>query len=193
MKTLRQQTAVIVAGPAGAGKSTLAVVVARLMPAVLIDIDVTPGTIDPLLAGEARTLARAAAYEALTDAAVAAARSGAHVAVAAPFTEERRDVRAWDHLRERLAGAGAEAVLAWIRVPDADLLERLAARSAGRDEAKLADPATWLRAVNAGTPPSAPHIEIDGTRSAEEAAGDLLAALAAREHTSSQQPAGCAS
>ena len=140
MQTLRQQTVVMVTGPAGAGKSTIAVVLARALPAVLIDNDVTPGTIDPLLAGEARREARAAAYDALTDAALDAARSGAHVVVAAPLSEERRDARAWDHLCDRFADAGAQAVLAWIRVPAGDLLERLAARSADRDEVKLANP-----------------------------------------------------
>lgn len=177
MNTLRQQTAVMVSGPAGAGKSTIAVVLARVLPAVLIDNDVTPGTIDPLLTGEARSDARAAAYDALTDAALDAARSGAHVVVAAPFSEERRDASIWGHLRDRFADAGAEAVLAWIRVPADDLLERLAARSADRDEVKLANPAVWLREADPATPPSAPHIEIDGTRPADEAAGALLAAL----------------
>jgi predicted kinase len=196
MKTLRQQTAVIVAGPAGAGKSTLAVVVARALPAALIDIDVTVGTIDPLLTGDARSVARAAAYEALADAAVAAARSGAHVVVAAPFTQERRNPRAWANLCERFAGAGAEAVLAWIRVPDACLLERLETRSAGRDATKLADSAGWLREADAATAPSVPHIEVDGTCPADAAACTLLAALASREGPARSQPdgspAGCA-
>ena len=177
MQTLRQQTVVMVTGPAGAGKSTIAVVLARALPAVLIDNDVKPGTIDPLLAGEARREARAAAYDALTDAALDAARSGAHVVVAAPLSEERRDARAWDHLCDRFADAGAQAVLAWIRVPAGDLLERLAARSADRDEVKLANPEAWLREADPGTPPDAAHIEIDGKLPAEEAAGALLAAL----------------
>jgi predicted kinase len=194
MQTLHQQTAVIVAGPPGAGKSTLAAVVARELPAVLIDIDVNVGTVDPRLAGEARRVARAAAYEALADAAVAAARSGRHVVIAAPFSREQHDTRAWQHLSERLAEAGAEAVLAWIRVSDDCLLERLAARSADRDAAKIADPAGWLREANTGRAPSVPHIEVDGTSSADAAASALIAALAARESRQPQaSPAGCAS
>jgi predicted kinase len=196
MPTLRQQTAVIVAGPPGAGKSKLAEVVARELPAVLIDIDVTVGTIDPRLTGEARRVARAAAYGALADAAVAAAQSSAHVVVAAPFTQERRDPRAWTRLCERFAGAGAEAVLAWIRVPDACLLERLATRSADRDATKLADPGGWLREADPGTAPSVPHVEVDGTCSADAAARALLAALAAREgmapRRAQESPARCA-
>jgi predicted kinase len=194
MKTLHQQTAVIVAGPPGAGKSTLAAVVARELPAVLIDIDVTVATVDPLLAGEARRVARAAAYEALADAAAAVARSGRHVAIAAPFSREQHDTRAWQQLSERLSAAGAEAVLAWIRVSDECLLERLAARSADRDATKLADPAGWLLEANTGRAPSVPHIEVDGTSSAVAAASALIAALAARESRQPQTtPAGCAS
>ncbi len=177
MKTLRQQTAVIVTGPAGAGKSTIAVVLARALPAVLIDNDVTPGTIDPLLTGEAR---RDRAARGLRRAHGRGSGGGAQRRPRGGRGAVQRGAARRARLgspARPLCRAGAEAVLAWIRVPDADLLERLAARSAGRDEAKLANPAAWLREADPGTPPSAPHIEIDGTCPAEEAAGALLAAL----------------
>ena len=66
----------------------------------------------------------------------------------------------------------------WLRVPEGTLLERLAARGAERDAAKLANPADWLREASAGTPPSVPHIELDGTPAADVTACALLAELA---------------
>jgi mannitol-1-/sugar-/sorbitol-6-phosphatase len=181
MTEIRNQTVVIVAGAAGSGKSTVAAVAARALPAALLDIDVTFGPIVPLLAGHARTVVREAIYEGLAETAANAAQAGASVVIAAPFTRERRDPHAWERLRERCAEAGAEAVMAWLRVPDAMLLERLAVRGAGRDAAKLANPAAWLCEATPEVPPTVPHIELDGTRPAGETARALLAALAARE------------
>lgn len=181
MREIRNQTVVVVAGAAGSGKSTVAAVVARALPAALIDIDVTFGPIVPLLAGHSRRVVRGAIYEALVDTAASAARAGAHVVIAAPFTRERRDPLAWEQLCERCAEAGAEAVLAWMRVPGATLIERLAARAADRDASKLANPAEWLREASPETPPNVPHIELDGTRAVDLTARALLAELAARE------------
>jgi mannitol-1-/sugar-/sorbitol-6-phosphatase len=181
MREIRNQTVVVVAGAAGSGKSTVAAVAARALPAALIDIDVTFGPIVPLLAGHSHRVVRGAIYEALVDTAANAARAGAHVVIAAPFTRERRDPLAWEQLCERCAEAGAEAVLAWMRVPGATLIERLAARAADRDASKLANPAEWLREASPETPPNVPHIELDGTRAVDVTARALLAELAARE------------
>jgi predicted kinase len=178
MTEIRNQMVVVVAGPPGSGKSTVAAAVARALGAALIDIDVTFAPIVPLFGEHPRSVLREAIYAGLTDTAVAAAQTGVHVVVAAPFTRERRDARAWGELRDRLAEAGAQAHLVWLRVPDATLLERLAARGAGRDASKLANPADWLREASPGTPPSVPHIELDGTPAADVAACALLAELA---------------
>ena len=181
MREIRTQTIVVVAGAAGSGKSTVAAVVARALPAALLDIDVTFGPIAPLLAGHRGGVVRGAIYEALAETAASAARAGAHVVIAAPFTRERRDPLAWENLSDRWGQAGAEAVLAWMRVPGATLIERLAARAAERDAAKLADPATWLLEASPELPPSVPHIELDGTRAPDMTARALLDELAARE------------
>jgi predicted kinase len=172
---------VVVAGAAGSGKSTVAAVVARALPAVLIDIDVTFGPIVPLLARHSPDVVREAIYEGLVDSAAGAAQAGAHVVIAAPFTRERRDPRAWGELCDRCAEAGAEAVLVWMRVPEATLRERLAARGAERDASKLANLDEWLRETSPETPPNVPHIELDGTRAADVAARALLTELAGRE------------
>ena len=178
MTEIRNQMVVVVAGPPGSGKSTVAALVARELRAALIDIDVTFAPVVPVLSGHPRGRVRDAIYAGLVDAAVAAAQTGVDVVVAAPFTRERRDAHAWGELRDRFAGAGAEAVLVWLRVPEATLLERLAARGAARDAAKLANPAGWLREASAETPPSARHIELDGAPAADVAACALLAELA---------------
>jgi predicted kinase len=181
MTEIRNQTVVVLAGAAGSGKSTVAAIVARALPAALLDIDVTFGPIAPLLAGHSRSVVREAIYEALVDTAAGAAQAGAHVVIAAPFTRERRDPSAWEQLCDRWAEAGAEAVLAWMCVPEATLVKRLAARGAERDAPKLANLAEWLRDASPETPPNAPHIELDGTRAAHVTARVLLTELAARE------------
>jgi predicted kinase len=190
MTEIPNQTVIVVAGAAGSGKSTVAAVVARAFPAALLDIDVTFGPVVPLLAGHSPAVARAAFYDALVDTAAHAAAAGASVVIAAPFTRERRDPRAWQRLSERCADAGAEAVLVWLRTPATTLIERLAARGAGRDAAKLANPSEWLREATPELPPVAPHIELDGTRPAEATARALLAELAAR---AGKAPAACSS
>jgi predicted kinase len=179
----RNQTVIVVAGAAGSGKSAVAAVVARALPAALLDIDVTFGPVVPLLAGHSHAVVREAIYEALVETAAQAAGLGASVVIAAPFTRERRDPPAWQRLADRCADAGAEAMLVWLHVPEATLIERLAARGAPRDATKLANPAEWLRESSPEVPPNAPHLELDGTRPADLTADALLAELAARAET----------
>ncbi|MDX6540455.1 MAG: hypothetical protein QOI71_2065 [Gaiellales bacterium] len=181
MREIRNQTVVVLAGAAGSGKSTVAAVAARALPAALLDIDVVYGPIVPLVGGHSHGVVREAIYEGLVETAVRAAEAGASVVIAAPFTRERRDPRAWERLSDRCADAGAEAVLVWLRVPEATLVERLAARGAGRDAAKMANTADWLREAMPEVPPGVPHIELDGTLPAHVTAHALLAELAARE------------
>jgi predicted kinase len=191
MKDLPNQIAVVVTGAPGSGKSTVGAAVARALRAPLIDIDVTFGPIVPLLDGQPRGVVRDAFYEALVDTAAGAVRCGGHVVVAAPFTRERRDARAWGAVCERFAAAGAEAVLVWMRLPGDSVMERLAARAAERDAAKLADPAAWLSEASPETPPGVAHIELDGSWAADVAARALLAELAAREGTARRMPTAC--
>src|SRR5258705_13182040 len=158
MPELRHQTVVIVAGPPGAGKSTVAPQLARALGAASIDIDATFSPIVPLLGTHPRDVVRDAIYESLIASAEGSLRAGVHVVVAAPFTGERRDRLAWDRLSTRLSASGAAAVLVWLHAPRELLLERLAARAATRDADKLADPASWLREAEPEVPPVVPHI-----------------------------------
>jgi predicted kinase len=187
MLELRPQTVVIVAGPPGAGKSTVAVRIARALGAAWIDIDATFSPIVPLLGPHPREVVRAAIYESLVAAAEAALEAGVHVVVAAPFTRERRDPEAWERLAARLSAGGAVAELVWLHAPSELLLERLATRGATRDADKLADPASWLREAEPEAPPLGPHIAVDATDTREDAVAQILPELgehgrAAGEH-----------
>ncbi|MEP6812417.1 MAG: ATP-binding protein [Actinomycetota bacterium] len=179
MPELRHQTVVIVAGPPGAGKSTVARPIARAIGAASIDIDETFGPVVPLLVGHPREPVRAAIYASLLATAETSLAAGLHVVVAAPFTAERRDPDAWERLSTRLAARGARTVLVWIHAPAHQLLERLAARGASRDAEKLADPAAWVR--EAELPPSVPHVAIETTGTTERAVEQILRELGARD------------
>ncbi|MDX6410761.1 MAG: hypothetical protein QOE91_277 [Gaiellaceae bacterium] len=181
MPELRHQTVVIVAGPPGAGKSTVAAQLARALGAASIDIDATFSPIVPLLDAHPRDVVRDAIYESLLASAEASLRAGVHVVVAAPFTRERRDRLAWDRLSTRLSSSGAAAVLVWQHAPRELLLERLAARAATRDADKLADPASWLRQAEPEVAPVVPHIAVDATDTSAHAVEKILRALVERE------------
>lgn len=190
MPELRQQTVVIVAGPPGTGKSTVAPRIAHALRAASIDIDATFSPIVPLLGAHPRELVRAAIYESLVAAAEASLEAGIHVVVAAPFTRERRDPLAWDRLSARLSSRDAAAVLVWLHAPSEALLERLAARGEPRDADKLADPASWLREAEPESPPTGPHIAVDATDTTDHAVEQILRELVERDRAAAEYLAG---
>jgi predicted kinase len=177
MPELLHQTVVIVAGPPGVGKSTVAPAIARELGAASIDIDSTFSPVVPLLEEHAVPAVREAIYESLVATIESSLQAGVHVVIAAPFTRERRDPLAWDRLSTRLSSHGAEAVLVWMHAPRDVLLERLATRGASRDADKLADPASWLREAEPEAPPAVPHIAVDATDEPEQALDRILSEL----------------
>ena len=191
MPELRHQTVVIVAGPPGAGKSTVAPRIAHALGAASIDIDATFSPIVPLLGPHTREVVRAAIYESLIATTEASLQAGVHVVVAAPFTRERRDRLAWDRLSTRLSSSGAAAVLVWLHAPRELLLERLAARDATRDADKLADPASWLREAEPEVRPIVPHIAVDATDTAEHAVEQILRELVERDRVAAEYGETC--
>jgi predicted kinase len=184
MPELRHQTVVIVAGPPGVGKSTVAPAIAHELAAASIDIDATFSPIVPLLTEHAREAVRDAIYESLVATIESSLQAGVHVVIAAPFTRERREPRAWDRLSTRLSSCGAEAVLVWLHAPRELLLERLATRGATRDADKLADPASWLREAEPEAPPAVPHIAVDATDEPRQAVDRILRELVDRDRAS---------
>jgi predicted kinase len=181
MPELRHQTVVIVAGAPGVGKSTVALRIALALEAASIDIDAVFDPLVPLLAAQPREFVRTAIYESLVAIAEASLPTGAHVVVAAPFTRERRDPRAWNRLATRLSSQGADVVLVWLHAPPEPLLARLAARNAARDAEKLVDPASWLCEAEPEAPPSVSYIAVDATQTTENAVEQILRELLDRD------------
>ena len=190
MPELRHQTVVIIAGPPGAGKSTVATRIARALRAALIDIDATFSPVVPLLGAHPPEVVREAIYESLIATTEASLLAGVHVVIAAPFTRERRDSRAWDRLSSRLTARGAASALVWVHAPRRVLLERLAARDATRDADKLADPASWLLEAEPEAPPVVPHIAVDGMDTTDDSVEQILRELVEQDRAGAEHLAG---
>ena len=83
---------------------------------------------------------------------------GVSAVLVAPFTMERRDPRAWEHLQRRMGGSVASARLVWLRIPADEVVRRVEQRGAARDLAKLRG--DWPAGLDLDPPP-VPHIEVD--------------------------------
>lgn len=163
---------VVVAGPAGAGKSTLGRALAAQMRAALLDLDdLTNPVLDAIWTGsghwndpEHRAQVRPARYAVLRAAAAAQVASGVDVVLVAPFTAELAGGDEWVALTA--AVAPAEPFVVWIDTP-ADVL---AARVRKRADARDIGPASTPAAA-----PVVPHLRVDGRRST----ADLVEAVRA--------------
>jgi predicted kinase len=181
--------AVLVTGPPASGKSTVGTSLARTLGATLIDQDVATGPLvgvigslvkvddidDPRLA----TLTRADRYETITRLAEDNLRVGNTVLLVAPFTEERKNLQAWEDLIHRLQrAAGGAVTMIWLYLSREELLQRMRARGAKRDEAKLNKEQQFIDQLNLG-PPIGPHIPIHAVGSVEEIVRSILVQLGA--------------
>jgi predicted kinase len=160
--------AILVCGAPGSGKSTVGALVARRLHAALLDLDTATASLtaiisamqgtDDLDEAELIRLTRAARYEALSALAEDNLAVGVSVVLVAPFTTERRDPHAWDHLRRRMARSGGNACMVWLRIPADEVLRRVEQRGAARDLAKLRR--DWPAGLDLD-PPAVPHLEVD--------------------------------
>lgn len=173
-------------GAPGSGKTSTAKELARGLGAALLDQDVMTNPLvdavaevlgvtdydDPRLAAAVRT----PRYDSLLSVAADCVGAGVPAVLVAPFTTERRDQRAWEHLEERMAAAGGRARLVWLRIEPEQLAGRLMARSASRDAGKLADLDRYVASLDL-TAPAVPFIEADATLPPAAQARTILRSL----------------
>ncbi|HJV14256.1 MAG TPA: AAA family ATPase [Propionibacteriaceae bacterium] len=181
--------AVLIAGAPASGKSLVGASLAATLGAALIDLDVATEPLlsvirslvnvndidDPRLA----TLTRAARYETITCLAEENLRVGQTVLLVAPFTDERKKLDAWEVLYRRLHQAGGGAVtLVWLYLSREELLLRMRARGAKRDEAKLNKEQRFIDQLDLG-PPVGPHLPIHAVGSVEQIVRSIVMQLKA--------------
>ena len=168
---------IVVAGPAGAGKSTLGRALAADLGAALLDLDdLTNPLLDALWTERVddlhwndqahRSVVRPARYAVLRSAAAAQVASGVDVVLVAPFTAELRGGAEWEALTAAVAPATPFVV--WIDVPAAVVADRLRSRAELRDAGAVAAPAAT---------PAVPHFRVDGTASTLQNVDAVLAGI----------------
>jgi predicted kinase len=181
--------ALLIAGPPASGKSMVGASLARTLGAALIDLDVATEPLlsviesllnvddidDPRLA----TLTRADRYETITRLAEENLRVGNSVLLVAPFTEERRNLKACEELVDRLhRAAGGAVAMIWLYLGREELLRRMRARGAERDQAKLNKEQRFIDQLELG-PPVGPHIPIHAVGSVEQIVASIVRQLRA--------------
>jgi predicted kinase len=169
----------IVAGAPGAGKSTVAALLADRLdphPAVLDKDTVYGPFVAAMLAAAGREPGeregdwydaniKVHEYRGLTATAREIRAFGCPALLVAPFTGQIRDPRRWAHWCERLGGG--EVRLVWVACDPEVLRQRLISRASDRDGAKLAAYAQFIERMRPDEPPPVPHFAIYNTNDRE--------------------------
>lgn len=182
MLTTPSPSLLLISGPPGAGKSTLAQSLARALRAVLIDKDCIDEAFSPNVRdGHYRDHIEPSVLSAMLHLAVLNLGVGNLVILDAPWTHLFLNEPAWiDRVRETVCTATARMAVIECVISEATLRRRMTTRGLARDAGRVTD-AGWVefrRLDRLGEANPLPHIAID----AEQSAAAMLHAARAALH-----------